>query len=201
MHVRQGALVLVAVLALVGCGSSNKTTTAKADAGTFEHVIRDHGDTFQLTDKEASELHASLFIADGTVQEIADGPGRVITDSEVTNTVVLTVRIDKLTQGTAPPDSGGLVYVRFRTGPFTAKDFAPYVKAGFKNYMELQDVTASLDQYTIDPQAGRPVGQPLFEGAMALFDGERTVMSSPDLMQVLPSGYPIPSVPDKSSGG
>jgi hypothetical protein len=154
---------------------------------------------------EPKELAAqSAIVVSGTISRIVEGRTQVIDDvSGFTDvSIVAEVEVSKAHHGALPKDSGGTVYVELpRIGETSATDYD--VALPDDNAAVLYLVESRPGDETIEnPQAGRPLGQPILapttpqgfwmatpEGSVLVLEGE---LSTDSLNEALPGSDEFP---------
>lgn len=162
--------LLVAVLA--GCGSdagtgSDGATGAQGGGGSvdgFAKLFADHYVDYDHVGTPADLAARSELVVQGRIVRIDEGRtfGASATDPVASTSVVLVLAVEQVLAGSAP--AGGDVYVELPApGQVTAEVFDRSVPKASGAMLYLAPAATVADTAIVDPDAGRPAGQPLYQ--------------------------------------
>ncbi|WP_108492351.1 hypothetical protein [Promicromonospora sp. AC04] len=151
----------------------------------------------------------STLVVEGEISTVTDGRtwGSATDDPGANQSVVLNVAISEIHVGSAPEGSGDTVYVEVPSPGNVAFDaYASALPDGLTGVFYL--IPAAMDTTDIlDPDAGRPAGQPLFQmaspqglvlgssdGVLQLIEGDE--YPEADLRDFIPESERFPVDPD-----
>jgi len=215
-RVSSGALTLLSTALLVGsltsCGAgdgsgSGEVEDAGAPRGSASELAAMFAGTHADYDPASSPSELaedSALVVSGSVLEFHEGRTQVIDEvSGFTDvSIVATVQVNEVLEGSLAPDSNGLVYVEFlRSGEASAADYTAALPDDNEAVLYLVRSRPG-DETVQDPSAARPKGQPMLapvnpqgfwmsdgSGSMAVMEGEE---SADPLDDALPDSPEFP---------
>lgn len=170
-----GALILAGALA--GCGSDAGTGSGE-DAGTaarparvsagsvdrFADLFADQYADYDHVGTPAALAAGSKLVVQGRIVRIDEGRtfGTSATDPVATSRIVLVFAVDRVLSGGAP--AGGTVYVELPApGRVAAEVFDRSAPKTSDAVLYLAPAATAADTAIVNPDAGRPAGQPLYQ--------------------------------------
>jgi hypothetical protein len=171
------ALVLAGLLltGLAGCGSdagtsSDGDTRAQVSVGSvdgFADLFADHRADYDHIDTPAALADRSTLVVQGRIVRIDEGRnfGTSATDPVASSRIVLVFAVTQVLHGDALADTaGGKVYVELPApGQVAAEVFDRSAPKASDAVLYLAPAATAADTAIVDPDAGRPAGQPLYQ--------------------------------------
>jgi hypothetical protein len=160
------ACLLLAILLLGGAVACGSDTDSGRSVDAFAKLFKGYGADYTHVDTPAALADQSEIVVEGHIAKIAKGRtiGAAVTDPGASPTVVIAVTVARVHRGTLPDGANGTVYVE-ASAP-RGRDLAMYDRAAPKQSPVLLFLTPAppaTDFPVVDPDAGRPAGQPLYQ--------------------------------------
>jgi len=188
--IRTAAGLLLAGLlcgAAAGCGSDRTSDrTSDRDSGpsatAFASLFKGYGADYTHVDTPAELAAESALVIEGRIDKVERGRtiGTAVDAPGASPTVVVAVTVARTHLGTLPDRAQSKVYVEL-SAP-RGMDISRYERAAPKQstvLLYLAPAPPATDFPVVDPDAGRPAGQPLYQPVSPqgfLIEGDRKVM-------------------------
>jgi hypothetical protein len=176
------ACLLLASLLLGGAVACGSDTDSGRSVEAFAALFKGYGADYTHVDTPAALADESKLVVEGRIAKIAKGRtiGVAVTHPGASPTVVMAVTVTWVHRGALPDGANGTVYVEL-SAP-RDRDFGRYDRAAPKQSPVLLFLTPAppaTDFPVVDPNAGRPAGQPLYRPASPqgfLIEADRKVL-------------------------
>jgi hypothetical protein len=171
--------------AAAGCGS-DRDNDADRDTGpsavAFANLFKGYGADYTHVETPAALADESALVVEGRIDKIEKGRtiGAAVDALGASPTVVVAVNVTRTHHGALPDRAGGKVYVEL-SAP-RGMDIGRYERAAPKQstvLFYLAPAPPATDFPVVDPDAGRPAGQPLYQPASPqgfLIAGDKKVL-------------------------
>lgn len=180
--IRTAAGLLLAGLltgAAAGCGSD---TDSGPSAQAFAGLFKGYGADYTHVESPAELADESALVVEGRIEKVERGRtiGAAVDAPGASPTVVVAVNVTRTHRGALPAEAKSKVYVEL-SAPRGA-DIRRYERAAPKDstvLFYLLPAPPATDFPVVDPEAGRPAGQPLYQPVSPqgfLIEGDRKVM-------------------------
>ena len=216
MRNRIASLALSASLLFVASCSSLESTDASVEG--FAEMFSGYGVDYEPARSPQELASWSDLVVTGKMVEVIDGRewGSSSTDPWTARTITIVVEVSDLLQGKLPVGCEGRIYVELPSqGNLKAKPYNDALPRSSTILLYLHKMSDDLQDEIVDPRAGRPDGQPMYQIMTPdgfLIEGggrvtrviETKVWSQADLTDFLPDNvsYPVdpkaPGEPDVS---
>jgi hypothetical protein len=178
---RTTCAAVAAALTLAGCGNSTATASATEFARNFAGYSAD----YELAESPAALATRATVVVQGHIARINKGriQGTSAADPGSAPQLVMAVSVKRVLRGTLSADAGGVVYVEL---PAPAGVRAAVVDRSAPKASDamlyLVRAPSATDLPIVDPDAGRPVGQVLYQ---PVSPQGFVVAAGPDVVQIL----------------
>jgi hypothetical protein len=156
---------------LAGCGSQTGPTSSAPQAGTgsvseFAALFGSYAADYEPERTPAALADKSLLVVEGRIARIDKGRtfGTSASDPAASSSIVMALNVQRVLHGTMPAGAGGTVYVELPAP--RAKQAAVFDRAAPKSsdvVLYLIAAATKADTPLVNPDAGRPAGQSLFQ--------------------------------------
>jgi hypothetical protein len=179
-YLRSAGLAALALLAgltvLVGCGEPQRSeaqrsepASARTDAVVeFAALFGSYSADFDHLSTPAELTARSALVVQGKIARFDRGRtfGTSSADPVARRTVVMVLSVDRVLHGTLPVASRGSVYVELPApGGLPLDAFQRTAPRSSDAVLYLRTAATRADTALVDPDAGRPAGQPLYQPA------------------------------------
>ncbi|WP_162907921.1 hypothetical protein [Allorhizocola rhizosphaerae] len=149
--------------AAAGCGSDRDSGSTAAD---FASLFKGYGADYTHVDTPAALADESALVVEGRIGKIEKGRtiGAAVDEPGASPTVVVAVTVTRTHRGALPAQAEGKVYVEL-SAP-RGLNIGRYERAAPKHstvLFYLAPAPPAIDFPVVDPDAGRPAGQPLYQ--------------------------------------
>lgn len=168
------ALTLAGLLLTVmaGCGSDAGTSSEEHDAAQvsvgsvdgFADLFTDYRSDYDHIDTPSDLAARSKLVVQGRIVQIDEGRlfGTSATDPVASSSIVLVFAVTRVLNGDTP--AGGKVYVELLPpGQVAAEVFDRSAPKTSDAVLYLTPAATAADTAIVDPDEGRPAGQPLYQ--------------------------------------